>query len=260
MVSKIFRIAPIIVLASLGLSSAAWATCSNASVNGIYGFLISGTNASGNPVRILGQAAFNSTTATFKGEETGSINGGTFPFVSISGTYAVASNCTGAGKITINSKTQNFYFVVTSAGLRVVSGKTGDTQAGFIVAQGSESCTNVGIKGNFGVESAGIFLTGAPSILGPVAFVGELLFNVNASGAGVIGGHIAGSENGTIFTFTQTPVTGSYSVNANCTGTATITPQGKSALNYSFVVVNSGKELLAVETDEHTVVSGTLQR
>jgi hypothetical protein len=76
----------------------------------------------------------------------------------------------------------------------------------------------------------------------------------------VITGHVAGSENGTILTFTQEPVTGSYSISANCTGTATITPKGQSAMNFSLVVVNGGKELLAIETDADTVVTGTLQR
>jgi len=39
MISKTFRIALTIVLASFALSSAAWAaTCSNASLSGTYGF------------------------------------------------------------------------------------------------------------------------------------------------------------------------------------------------------------------------------
>jgi len=40
---------------------------------------------------------------------------------------------------------------------------------------------------------------------------------------------------------------------------ATITPEGKSDLNFSFVVVDGGKKMLAIETDADTVVSGTLQ-
>jgi len=47
MISKTFRIALTIVLASFALSSAAWATCSNASVSGTYGFVDSGTDPSG---------------------------------------------------------------------------------------------------------------------------------------------------------------------------------------------------------------------
>ena len=74
----------------------------------------------------------------------------------------------------------------------------------------------------------------------------------------MINGHIAGSENGKILTFAEKPVTGSYSVGANCKGTLTITPKGESVLYFSFVIVDCGKELLAVETDADTVVNGTL--
>jgi hypothetical protein len=57
MISKMFRIALTIVLASFALGSAAWATCSNASLNGTYGFLHGGTD-SGIPVIGLSQATW----------------------------------------------------------------------------------------------------------------------------------------------------------------------------------------------------------
>lgn len=69
-----------------------------------------------------------------------------------------------------------------------------------------------------------------------------------------------GSKAGMSFTFAQTSVTGSYSVNANCTGTATVTPKGQPAQNYSFVIVNGGNEMLPIETDSNTVVTGIVQR
>jgi hypothetical protein len=105
----------------------------------------------------------------------------------------------------------------------------------------------------------GTFLAGAP-FTGPVILIGELVLGVDASGKGVISGHLAGSEDGTILTFAEEPLTGSYSVDANCTGTLTITPKGEPALNFSFVIVDCGKEMLAIETDADTVVTGTLQR
>ncbi len=50
MISKAFLIARMIVLATFGLSSAAWAaTCSSASLSGTYGFLHDGTDSSGTP-------------------------------------------------------------------------------------------------------------------------------------------------------------------------------------------------------------------
>ena len=94
--------------------------------------------------------------------------------------------------------------------------------------------------------------------MGWVAFIGELKLTVDPSGEGVISGHLAGSEGDTTIAFT--PVTGSYKVNTDCKGTATVTPKGQSPLNFSFVVVDYGKEMLAVDTDADTVVSGTLVR
>jgi hypothetical protein len=260
MSSKIFRVAFTIVLASFELASAAWATCSNASVSGINGFLGGGTNTNGVPTASLGQFTFDSSTGKFTGTLTNSTDG-VIETGAVSGTYAVASNCTVTGTSTVEGgKSHPFSAVVTSSGgLKEVDGNTGATTGGLALAQGSPVCTNAGLKGSFGFEATGVFLAGAPAT-GPVHFIGELALTVNTSGDGEISGHIAGSEDGTIFTFAEEPVTGSYTVNANCTGKATITPEGKSALNYSFVVVNSGKELLAIETDEHTVVSGTLQR
>jgi hypothetical protein len=64
--SKIIRMAPMIVLAGLALSSAAEAaTCSNASLNGTYGLLHGGTAVTGTPTTSIVQLTFDSTTATF---------------------------------------------------------------------------------------------------------------------------------------------------------------------------------------------------
>jgi hypothetical protein len=125
------------------------------------------------------------------------------------------------------------------------------------VKQGSPTCTNAGVKGSFGFETTGVFLAGAPAI-GPVAFIGELKLTVSPSGEGVISGHVAASEDGTFLTFAEEPVTDSYRVDRDCRGTATITPKERSEMHFSFVVVDCGKEMVAIETDADTVVSGTL--
>jgi hypothetical protein len=259
MISKTFRIARMIVLASFALGSAAWAACSNSSVTGIYAYLGGGTDSSGTAEATLLQLTIDSSKGTFTGTGTGSTDG-VIETGAVSGTYAVASNCTATGMVTIGGKSHSFSGVVTSTGgLKLVDGKTGATTEGYEVAQGSPTCTNAGIKGSFGLEAAGTFVKGAP-FTGPVDLIGELLFSVNDAGDGVITGEVAGSENGTILSFADEPVTGSYSVDAGCVGNASITPKGKSTLNFTFVVVNGGKELLAIETDADTIVTGTLQR
>jgi len=241
-----------IVLATFTLSSAAWAaTCSNASLSGTYGFLHLGTDSSGTPATAaVTQLTFDSTTGTFTGETTAS-HDGVIATEPVTGTYAVASNCTGTGNPTGLS---SFSFVVTSTGFLALH----LFSEGYAVKQGSPTCTNAEVKGSFGFETTGLFLAEAPAAA--VAFIGELKLTVNPSGEGVISGHVAASEDGTFQTFAEEPVTGSYKVGRDCRGTATITPKGLSEMHFRLVVVDGGNEMLAVETDADTVVSGTLQR
>jgi hypothetical protein len=240
-----------IVLASFALGSAAWAaTCSNASLSGTYGFLHDGTDSNGTPATAaVSQITFDSTTGTFNVQTTAS-HGGVIATESLPGTYTVASNCTGTGSPTGATP---FSIVVTPRGFLALH----LFSEGFAVKQGSPTCTSAGVEGRFGFETTGLFLAGAPAT-GPLAFIGELKLTVNASGEGVISGHIAASEDGTILTFAEEPVTGSYKVDKDCRGTARITPKGQPEMHFSFVVVDCGKELLAVETDADTVVNGTL--
>jgi hypothetical protein len=261
MISKAFRIARMIVLVSFALSSAAWAaTCSNASLSGTYGFLHGGVDAHGAPAAAVTQVTFDSTTGTYTGVDIENIDGVLVP-TSLTATYAVAKNCSATAQVRLvsggQSENVDVSLVVTSTGFFFLFQKPGAISSGFGVKQGSPTCTNAGVEGRFGFETTGLFLAGAPAT-GPVAFIGELKLTADPSGEGVISGHIAGSEDGTILTFADEPITGSYKVDRDCRGTATITPEGQPEMHFSFVVVDCGKELLAVETDADTVVSGTL--
>jgi hypothetical protein len=251
MIFKTFRIARMIVLAGLALTPASWAaTCSNASLSGPYGFVHDGVDSTGAPATAaLTQIWFDSTTGTFSGETTAS-HGGVIVTTSLTGTYTIASNCTGTGTPTGGIP---FSIVVTSTGFLGVH----TFAEGYAAKRGSATCTNEGIKGSFGFETTGNFLPGA-SATGWAAFIGELKFAVNSSGEGVITGRIAGNVDSTIFTFPEEPVTGSYNVAPDCSGRATITPKGQPEMHFNFVVVDSGNEMLTIETDPDTVVSGTL--
>jgi hypothetical protein len=247
MISKTFCIARMIVLASFALSSAAWAaTCSNASLSGTYGFLHLGTDSNGSPATAaVSQVTLDSTTGTFTGDTRAS-HDGVIATEPLAGTYAVASNCTGTGIPTAGSP---FSIVVTSTGFLAAH----HLSDGYAVKQGSPTCTNAGVKGSFGFETTGVFLAGAAT--GAVAFIGELKLTVNPSGEGVIRGHVASSEDGT---FAEESVNVSYMIDPDCRGRAAIKLNGRSEMRFHVVVVDGGKEMLAIETDENTVVSGTL--
>jgi hypothetical protein len=244
MTSKSFRIAQMIVLASFALSPAALAQCSNASLSGTYGFLHDGTDSNGTPTSAaVTQLTFDSTTGTFTGEQTAS-HDGVIVKDFVTGTYAIASNCTGTGNPTGGSP---FSIVVTSTGFLALH----LFAEGFAVNQGSPACTNSGVKGSFGFETTGVFLA-----TGAVAFIGELKLTVNSSGEGVVSGQVASSEDSTFLTFER--VTGSYKVDTDCRGWVTVKAKGLPEMRFHLVVVDGGKEMLVIETDADTVVSGTL--
>jgi hypothetical protein len=248
LISEMLRIARMIVLASFALSSTAGATCSNATLNGTYGFLHDGTDSTGTPLTAaVTQITFDPITSTFTGVTTAS-HDGVIVKNSLAGIYKIASNCTGTGRPIGGSP---FSIVVTSTGflaLHLLS-------EGSAVKQGAPTCSNAGVTGSFGFETSGVALA-----TGAVSFIGELKLKVDSSGEGVISGRVAISENGTFSTFAEEPVGGSYRITRDCRGRATITPKGHPEMHFSLVVVNDGKEMLAVETDAGTVVSGSLQR
>ena len=171
MISKTFRIAPMIFIAGFALSSASMATdsaidsatalapvsatCSNASLSGTYGFLHLGTDSNGTPATAaVSQVTYDSTTRTFTGETTAS-HGGVIATAPLTGTYTVATNCTGTG---IPAGGSPFSIVVTPTGFLALH----LLAEGFAVKQKSPTCTNAGIEGTFGFETTGVFLAGAP--------------------------------------------------------------------------------------------------
>src|ERR1700734_1073052 len=144
-------------------------TCSQASLNGTYGFLHDGRDSNAAPISAaVSQITFDSTTGTFAVETTSSRDGVIVSF-SATGTYVVASNCTGTGFPTGHNP---FSFVVTSTGFLAVEPinlTTGVSAEGFAVKQGSATCTNAIVEGGFGLEATGVFVAGAP-VTGPVVF------------------------------------------------------------------------------------------
>jgi hypothetical protein len=262
MISRTLAITQMIVLACLALSSPAGATsqpesatnpCTNDSLSGAYGKLYGGTAVDGTPTTSVQKITFDPATGTLHSYTTASHNG-VITSASVPGTYAVASNCTVAATFAMQN---NFSMVLTSTGFFYTSQWAGATTEGFGVKLGSPTCTRAGVVGSFGFEATGVFTVGAP-VTGPVAFIGTLAFTLDPSGEGVIRGRLAGSENGTIHSFAGDPVTGTYKVDKNCWGKATLTPEGHSEMHFNFLVVDNGKEMLAIETDANTVLSGTM--
>jgi hypothetical protein len=235
--------------ATLGVVPAFGATCSTASLNGVFGFIDAGYDSSGEHGASVGQITYDG-----KGKVTGAFthsHTGTISTLTFKGTYSVAKNCTGSIVETqSNSVKQTNNFVIDNGddGTQFILTDSGQIETGFSLAQGTGTCGLTGKAQTFAVS-----LIGPNAVLGPVAYVDQLILN----GKGKISGSGSSSIAGSIHKGT---ITGTYTEAADCTGTLQFTPPGGNLSNFNFVVVNSGKELLAIETDSGTTVFGNSQQ
>jgi hypothetical protein len=110
-----------------------------------------------------------------------------------------------------------------------------------------KECSNATLQGGFGYTSTGNLLASIPMLpppfAGPFAEAGRQTFD----GKGNTDGSATLSANGNIQAVT---ITGTYTVNSDCTGTMTlkVSPLGLVA-NLNFVIDDDGAELRAIVTD-----------
>jgi hypothetical protein len=249
----------LVVSAFLVLSSSAPAqttapatTCSNASIKGLYGLLITGYDSSGQYQMGVGQIKSNGA-GGFTGVETVSDDGLIYNNQALTGTYSVSSNCTGSGTI-INVKhgTQSHYnFVVDPLGKQVEAVGTDSehgTASGYALALGTATCSTAAAAGTYGFHGRG-YLVGQ----GVLAFDGQYVLD----GTGKLSGIETRSVNGTIIS--AAPITGTYSVAATCRGTISYKFNG-ATVKLNTVMVNGGKSFFTIETDTNTVSTSVAQQ
>ena len=108
-------------------------------------------------------------------------------------------------------------------------------------------CSNSTLKGTFADKDTG-FLTAPPAMAGPFAGVNLETFD----GHGTLTGTGIVSLNGNIF---QATYRGTYTVNADCTGTYTVKNSLGFTIHAFFVIADGGNELQIVITDPDTVIT-----
>ncbi|HYA64433.1 MAG TPA: hypothetical protein VED66_14615 [Candidatus Sulfotelmatobacter sp.] len=249
---SLLKIISVVLMFVVALAaSSASASCADVTVHGMWGILYGGQDSPGEQATIVGQATFDSATGTVSGTLTKSKNGviGSGPFT---GTYAIAPNCTGTISITNGKKTENWNIVLDDSyrNSQLIRIDAGHVHDGFALAQ-SDNC-GCGLTG--GKQTFALNLTGEFNGTGPIAIVGRITLN----GSGGLSGIETINVNGTISK--GVAVTGTYTANTDCTGTAQITPTGFQTMNFNSVVVKGGTEQLLIETDINTTVSGTMQQ
>jgi hypothetical protein len=123
------------------------------------------------------------------------------------------------------------------------------------VAAGADNngCSNATLKGDYGYGANGISVTIPP--VGSVAILGK----ITADGKGDFSGSANGSIAGNILT--DMPITGTYSIASDCTGTLTTFYPAFTA-QFSLVLVEGvegRREAWLLETDAGTVATGTIK-
>ena len=111
------------------------------------------------------------------------------------------------------------------------------------------ACSLSSITGRYGFVLTG--WVGGEGALIPLATSGYL----TADGAGKLTGDGTTVEAGSIMPLGG--LTGTYTVSANCTGTAAITPNTLPTVNVNFVIVAAGKQLVIIDTDIGSTITGT---
>ena len=113
-------------------------------------------------------------------------------------------------------------------------------------------CSLNGAAGKYGFTLTGVVITQAGAI--PIAAVGGANLDASGNATGVESRSVGGG-------FADETFTGSYTVNPDCTGTLTlqIVQFGVTVHSY-FVIDDSGREFLAIETEKDFIITRIARR
>jgi hypothetical protein len=111
-----------------------------------------------------------------------------------------------------------------------------------------KGCSNATLQGTFAYTSTG-FITAPPDFAGPFAEAGTQVFD----GKGGTTAAVTLSQNGNIL---PVSITGTYTVNPDCTGTFTLQVSPINVtVHVFFVIDDGGDEFQAIETDPGLVIT-----
>ena len=251
---KLFKLG-IMLLAVFFLSRQAQAQCANTNLNGVLFYTLSGTIKSGSST--VAYQELGKVTADGNGNLTGTTttsSAGVIATMPVTGTYAIQTNCSGTATLTSTANTAQLTLqLVNGGGLTLVSvTSSGSTEIAdgrfFRAANATGSvCGNGTLEGAYGALIAG------GTFAGTVRTAYELDTQIVFDGKGGIT-----SANGVLTSGTTpgTPTTGTgtYSIAADCSGTAQVI-SAAGTLNFLLARVQGGT-LLIMENDANSTVNG----
>jgi hypothetical protein len=255
----------------VALTPRASGTCANPNsiLNATYGWESHALGSAGNtkapkigdfvPFVQVGYLTFDGN-GNFSGVHNTDQGAGLLPHVD-SGTYSVNSDCTTGTVSFATGIGLSMDIVITSGGqeIKYVGANTGYINSGTLRLMGS-SCSDSILSGNsYGYATDGLVGAGNgngyPRVGGFVPFSdgGEISFG----GDGSISGLDNASFGGVLFP--GQPVSGTYSVNSDCTGTTTMTIAGVDNSWY-FVILQDAGQIIFVVSPTGYVWAGTLTK
>jgi hypothetical protein len=239
----------------IGVMPAAMAVCSNATLQGTYGYFHGrqGGNPSGTDM-VVGQFTADGAGNLSAGSWTEAVSGGAISTGSFRGSYTISQTCTGTLKFGNEDNGHNIpahYNIVldqANHGFQMIENDKTANQPGFGLALATATCGLTGKKQTLATNFLGL---NSSSLI--EAMVGQFTLDGQGNISGTATFAIAG-------VISNVPVTGKYTQKSNCLGTAHVKPKGFSTMNFATVAVNGSTELLLIETDKGTYLAGTAQQ
>lgn len=231
------------------------ASCTTSMINGTYFYVLTGTVSSGSPnvpYAELGQFVANGS-GSLSGSSSSNLNGQK-QTNSLTGTYSVQANCSGSMTLTLNSSTTTaltFQLINNAQGMILAMTNDGDIVTGKAyrtsAASGSPACGLGSLSGTYGYSLTGYTTASGTSYL--YSDSGQIISDGNGNLTATSVTNLGGA-------FSNTTGSGTYSITSQCSGTATITNESGNPSNYAIAVVQDGQQLLFLETDAGTTVTG----
>ena len=158
-------------------------------------------------------------------------------------------------------RTLTAVLVLAALAALVVLGPTGRNSTPFVPvvhAQDANSgCSLASLNGRYGLEREGTVVAQLPGFPAPPAPLGEVAI-ATFNGAGSFSGSATLNIGGLVLH--SVAFTGNYTVNTDCTGTATVNTALGLTLHNAIVVIGGGQRFIGTETDPFEVVQARGQR
>ena len=215
--------------------------CTNAGLEGAYGFYRTGTTGAG-PYAAVGLATYD---GVGRWSTTQTVNRASFPQETSAGEYQVNADC--SGKLFVGGQ-EVARFALTDKGkqLFTLSVIPGETVRGVEKKVALRACSNASLNGIHGFYRTGTTPAGPLSAVGVANYDGAGSFEVTQTI----------SRNGTIIH--NPPRTDLYEVNADCTGRLISDATGQDIGR--FVVVERGHENFLLSLSAGNAVTGVVRK